>query len=81
MEPKQNFAIAFGNLMVKDADNVREFLSKKCRWSAATFWQKKTGARGCQNFNSYRKNEVAIIEQQFATYGLNAWTGERINTI
>lgn len=77
-EKKINFSVAFGNLLKRDVNNVRENISRRCGLSHQSFTQKKNGERAVQVCNSRDKNEIAIIEEEFRNHNLNAWTGEPI---
>ena len=78
MTQKTNFSAAYASLAFKDAKNVKEKLCRACKWSHQTFSQRIIGTRALQASNAYDKNEFAIVERVFKTYGLDAWTGKPI---
>jgi hypothetical protein len=75
LSPKVNwngFNDAFNNLPHKYILIVRRELQKKLGWSPRTFSYKRSGEY------PLRENEVPVIQEIFARFGLNSWTGERI---
>jgi hypothetical protein len=52
--------------------NVRRELLKRLHWSRSSFTIKRSGE------SPLRENEIPVIQEIFARYGLNAWTGEKI---
>jgi hypothetical protein len=75
LSPKVNyngFAEAFENLPRKHILIVRRELQKRLGWSTRNFQYKRSGD------SPIRVNEVPTIEEVFARFNLNPWTGERI---
>lgn len=69
-----SFAASFEELSARKQTALRNQLSEECGWrSRTTFWNRLTG------FRPVRKTEIRIIEEAFRTYGMDAWTGKRLN--
>ena len=69
-----SFANSFEELSAKKQTAIRQKISYDCGWSSrTTFWNRLTG------FRKIRKSEIPIIEAAFQQYGINAWTGKRLN--
>jgi hypothetical protein len=68
-----DFTEGFEALSAKNQKKVKVALMQKCEWSNMTFYNKLRGI--------YRVKfpESRVIEDVFSGFGVNAWTGQRIN--
>jgi len=69
----RGFAEAWVSLARKDMIPLRRELMDQLGWSLRTFEYRKNG------LIQLRENEVSVVESVFAAYGIDSWSGNRIN--
>jgi len=69
----KTFSAAFDELSAARQYELKRTLAHKCDWkSRTTFYNKKSGR------SPISRPEAAIIEIEFARYGIHAWSGEKL---
>jgi len=67
------FRDAFDNLPSRHRLTIRRECQKRMPWSPSSFYYKLNGE------TPIRENEAEILVEIFARFGLNPWSGEKIN--
>ncbi len=71
---KRNFIKAYGMVPAMYQTRLREAIIEECGWSGLTvFHHKRKG-----NSKIYRL-EIPVIVKHFATYNIDAWSGEYLS--
>lgn len=66
----RGFRAGFDSLPRKHLLEVRGILMEKCGWSKQSFYHK------CNGINKLHSLEIPVIEEVFAEFNIDAWTGE-----
>ena len=81
MTEKNNFTKAFKCLSKNDGPVVKEVITSRCKWGGPNlFYKKMSGERAILDCSQKGIDEITVIESVFQCFGLNAWTGAKLNS-